>query len=442
MEDIMEITIHRGTHQIGGCVTEIRNDKARIIIDVGSNLPGTKKLRKIPGCIKEITRGCNGVFVTHYHGDHIGQFSCVASGVDIYMGEASKKIFLSLQEALDRRNIKDARPDIVKSFITFKPGPGNEITSIPGMIITPILTDHSAYDAYMYLIKCNISNKTVLITGDFRTHGRKGASVLDTLSDVAKNVDVLITEGTMLSRENKTVKEEKEFAKEVEEFLNENKNVFLLCSSMNIDTIAQFYNTLCERHSERPFIVAEKDLQNAILDIVAEHNNGDAYYDFNKQPRYSYTINDFEGTLSFPEDTKKLMKDDKGFCMLITANGIGEHALKKKKYHNNSVIVYSMWKGYLNKKHSAFNKRIYQFIKAAEKRGTTINYDLHTSGHASPAAIEDVYNVIKPDRLIPFHCEDPEDFKTLKIPKEKIIVMNDEETYDVVSKQKTTTSVL
>ena len=31
----MEIIIHRGTHQIGGCVTEIKTEEARIVIDMG-----------------------------------------------------------------------------------------------------------------------------------------------------------------------------------------------------------------------------------------------------------------------------------------------------------------------------------------------------------------------------------------------------------------------
>ena len=31
----MEIIIHRGTHQIGGCATEIRTSQSRIIIDFG-----------------------------------------------------------------------------------------------------------------------------------------------------------------------------------------------------------------------------------------------------------------------------------------------------------------------------------------------------------------------------------------------------------------------
>jgi mRNA degradation ribonuclease J1/J2 len=88
-----------------------------------------------------------------------------------------------------------------------------------------------------------------------------------------------------------------------------------------------------------------------------------------------------------------------------------------------------------DKKHPAHNKRIYQLIENAKERKTKINYDLHTSGHASPAAIEDVYNAIKPDKLIPFHCEEPEDFKELSIPSEKVITMNDEDIYDVVAKK-------
>ena len=37
----MKIIIHRGTNQIGGCITEIQAGNDRIIIDLGSNLQGT-----------------------------------------------------------------------------------------------------------------------------------------------------------------------------------------------------------------------------------------------------------------------------------------------------------------------------------------------------------------------------------------------------------------
>lgn len=36
----MKIIVYRGTHQIGGCVTEIQsNNGTRIAIDIGENLP-------------------------------------------------------------------------------------------------------------------------------------------------------------------------------------------------------------------------------------------------------------------------------------------------------------------------------------------------------------------------------------------------------------------
>ena len=37
------ITIYRGSHQIGGCATEIRSEGYRILIDFGANLPGSGK---------------------------------------------------------------------------------------------------------------------------------------------------------------------------------------------------------------------------------------------------------------------------------------------------------------------------------------------------------------------------------------------------------------
>ncbi len=35
----MQITIHRGIDQIGGCITEIATSSTRILIDLGQNLP-------------------------------------------------------------------------------------------------------------------------------------------------------------------------------------------------------------------------------------------------------------------------------------------------------------------------------------------------------------------------------------------------------------------
>ncbi len=66
--------------------------------------------------------------------------------------------------------------------------------------ITPILVDHSAYDAYMFIFEAD--GKTIVHTGDFRTHERLGKKLFERIeiAPSGKTVDVLITEGTMMSR--------------------------------------------------------------------------------------------------------------------------------------------------------------------------------------------------------------------------------------------------
>ena len=38
--NVMKIKIHRGTHQIGGCVTEYEYNGYRLFVDYGEELPG------------------------------------------------------------------------------------------------------------------------------------------------------------------------------------------------------------------------------------------------------------------------------------------------------------------------------------------------------------------------------------------------------------------
>ena len=43
----MKVIIHRGTHQIGGCITEIESNKGtKVAIDIGKNLPSINMKEK------------------------------------------------------------------------------------------------------------------------------------------------------------------------------------------------------------------------------------------------------------------------------------------------------------------------------------------------------------------------------------------------------------
>ena len=81
----MQIIIHRGTHQIGGCITEIQSKKGtRIAIDIGENLPSINKEENKNINVEGLNTGEPGfdaVFITHYHGDHIGLYNKIYNGI-------------------------------------------------------------------------------------------------------------------------------------------------------------------------------------------------------------------------------------------------------------------------------------------------------------------------------------------------------------------------
>ena len=77
--------------------------------------------------------------------------------------------------------------------------------------MTPFLTDHSAFDAYMLLIES--AGQRVLYTGDFRRHGRKAKLVDAMMARPPADIDLLLMEGTNLGTD-KPVSTEKDLEAE------------------------------------------------------------------------------------------------------------------------------------------------------------------------------------------------------------------------------------
>ena len=105
----MRIIIHRGTNQIGGCLTEIKsNNGTRILIDIGANLPDKNGIKKPEIELDGLTKGepsFDAVFVTHYYGDHIRLYKKVNKKIPIYIGEITRGIFKVVEERLSLVNI-------------------------------------------------------------------------------------------------------------------------------------------------------------------------------------------------------------------------------------------------------------------------------------------------------------------------------------------------
>lgn len=229
----MKLCIHRGTHQIGGIAAEISTTSTRILMDMGDELSLDPNFVSAPLNIPGVTDGnghCDAVLFTHYHGDHTGQMLRIRPEIPIYAGALAKDIMRLSAEHGGKKN--EALCKRIETMQAFSPGKPFLIGDIQ---ITPFCIDHSACDSYMFLIEAD--GKRLLYTGDFRLHGVRG-NVMDKILDrrIGK-VDVVVTEGTTVSRSEHETVTEWELQKRVKAYLRQYKYVFVLCATTNLDRI-------------------------------------------------------------------------------------------------------------------------------------------------------------------------------------------------------------
>ncbi len=191
----MNLIVWRGTKQIGGSCLEVSSATTRIIIDIGEVLPeiGVVKQRPralpdAPGLFGKSDRKIDAILVSHGHGDHLGLIDLVDTEIPVFIGEKALKIYNLTAQLTGRKPI--ANPiKYLQSGQGFKVG---------DFTIVPYLVDHSGFDAYAFLLEQG--GKTLVYTGDFRFHGRKQKATEYFVNSLPDVIDVLLIEGTMLSR--------------------------------------------------------------------------------------------------------------------------------------------------------------------------------------------------------------------------------------------------
>lgn len=421
----MKLTIHRGTHEIGGSCVEISNNDSRIVIDIG--MPITKKdgqkfvMREYnlngPALVKEKIlpdvkgiyewdkerKVVDGLLISHAHIDHYGFANHLRKDTHFYLGEGTRRL-IELSSIFSETKVSIKHYTTINSCNPFQIG---------SFTITPFLMDHSAFDAYAFLIESD--GKRVLYSGDFRDHGRKPDSLNKLLSGVPEGIDTLLLEGTLLGRvSGKHLTEadiESEFIKTVK---GSKSIVFVVLSSQNIDRLVSFYKAALQ--TDRIFVI---DAYTAlILDALhglskipspESHRNIKVFFPQNlcdslkKAGKWDMTETSFG---KYKVSREWISQNRDRIVMVARSSMVDAYISRIPGIDSSSTAVYSMWDGYLK---DASMEKIQAFFK---QKGTNM-VKLHTSGHASVATLKKVVAKIKPKAVIPIHTREPERYKAI-----------------------------
>lgn len=430
-----ELIIHRGTHQIGGCCTEINCGGERVLIDLGANLPDTDAPIQDDELVKKVFAGppVAGLLFTHPHGDHYGLYKKVPKNVPMYIGPMAQEILRILVRRLDYISDEKGLPTVER----MKPyQDGTELDAFQNVRVTPIAVDHSAPDAYMFDIQ--VDGTRILFTGDFREHGILGENgqLWDQLKKQFPNgVDLLVTEGTMLTRDEAAkrnpIQTEEQLGEKAAELFRRRKYNFVLVSSTNLDSIMEFYH-----HTPPGMCFVCDDYQAEVMLTAMRYRKAyPRYHAAPEHPTIYVPWKPWKGSTAARQIAytkkrcawlRKLAKDwgipldfqvansgllhDNGFVMLARKNcdptqkSVFEN-MRDHFCHQQGQIIYSMWDGYLEPEHA--DNALINFI------GTHRCEHLHTSGHAYVETIATLIKTVRPRKIIPMHTEKADEFTSI-----------------------------
>ena len=411
----MQLTIHRGTREIGGSCVEVQTESTRIIIDVGlplvdqdrqpfdrdtirgkelADLVRGKTAPPVPGLF---TNGSppDAILLSHAHLDHVGLLGFVPETIPVYSTSGTSKMMLAGSVFAGQTRLGQEQQRTIKP---------NEPFSIGDMEITPFPVDHSCFGAVAFLIACN--GKSLLYSGDLRFHGRKPGMIKSLINEVApRNIDALVMEGTHFGSKRPERKTEYELEDEICQQIKRASGLVLASfSPIDVDRLVTYYKATIK--SGRTFVV---DAYTAFVMHLVKSEipipdpgsaDGIKVY-FNK----SFARRNID-------KISKLFEANRiGFDEILGAQSQNVLCFRPSNLRldfdnqlpGGSTLFYSYWHGYLGKpdwqsvqEHLKITNG--QFIKA------------HSSGHIYIEDIVKFVNGINARTVIPIHTFEPKTF--------------------------------
>lgn len=398
----MTLTIHRGTHEIGGSCVEICTDKAKILIDLGMPLDydkhTTEEQTQIRSDAAEWCKGVNALFLSHAHADHYGFLNLLPQDTPIYTTEET---FAML--ALD-----DILGDDPTEHLEKRPLTSGQSCEVADIKVTAYIVDHSAYGACAFLLECD--GKRILYSGDIRLHGVKGVLY----ENLPQDVDYLLLEGTNVLRA-KSNPTERDIENQFVEAFNDAPDALHLvwCSAKNIDRICVLFRA-CIRCRKTlvvdPFtanVLAAVAQLNPKIPTVTTAEQMKVYF----PPRLTNRLTEQNlkhYILSLNPKQNKVSYDDfarspKHYVMLVRPTTLTY--LQRIKAPRIRLIK-SIWNGYWDE------PNIERFRSWVEEHCEAIK-DIHSSGHADTKSLQRIVEHIRPQTFIPIHTDSPSSFGEL-----------------------------
>ena len=433
---MIKITIYRGTQEIGGTLIELKTANSRILIDAGyplflqgnpiedriAKLSSTELLElgvlpKIKGLYTWNSAGFDAVIISHAHLDHYGLLKYINPAIPVYMSAGTQKLI----EISQLFKLCDIYNLTIKQFKMF------EVFLVGDYEIMPYLMDHSAFDAAAFEIKAE--GKTVIYTGDFRGHGHKALFLDRFIKQATKSADVLLTEGTMLGRQDENVQTEEKLKEAIVDVARQHSGPVLFQSSgQNIDRLVTFFKVALSL--KKTFVIdlytanvlyELRQLGNNHLPFPSdEYKNIRVFYPW----RLAKKVNDEIGVEYADRFFAYRIKQDE---LAVKQNNVVmmvRPSMQKDLTRcglRDGLFIYSLWQGYRS---SAYQQKFEAYLKNA---GFTCK-EFHTSGHAAVKDIQRLITGLDPLKVVPIHTMNPGAFGAFSVKTE---LRNDGEEFTI-----------